>query len=113
MTKKDNIKIIRGSGFKSLDGSLVSVISMGDDGRSTVVPYGIECVPISIDSRCLQDVDIDKTFSYTFEILKYNSDGSGYEEQKFYKIEKALRDVPLNTIIEYLETHLKPILKLE
>lgn len=113
MTKKDKIKMIRGSGFKSLDGTLVSVISQGDDGHSLVVPYGIDCIPISIDSRCLQDVDINKAFTYEFRIEKSETNGEGYFEFKNYTIEKALRDVPIDTIIEYLEAHLKPILKLE
>ena len=106
------ISLIRGTGFKHLDGSLVTIVEQRDDGLTSVVPFGSkESIPIMIDSRCIQEVDKRESFTYEFRIEKYCSDG--YMEFKQFEISDAFRSVPLDTIIEYLETNLKPILRME
>jgi len=112
-----NISTIRGTGFKNLDGSLVTIMEQRDDGTVAVVPFGhTDFKPIIIDSRCIQQIDDRETYSYTFKISKhkYSKDNSSVEvESNTVEIPKALRDVPVATIIEYLTNHLQPLLKLE
>ncbi len=107
------ISLIRGTGFKNLDGSLVTIVEERDDGLTAVVPYGTNFVPILIDSRCIQDVDDKETYTYEIKLEKYKPDGSGLAYFKTIIIDNALRDVSLDTIAEYLESNLKPILTME
>ena len=100
--------IIRGTGFENLDGTLVTVAEVKGDGWTAVVPHGkLKSLPILVDSRCIQDVDLKETYDYKFEISK--SDGSSVT----YFIDNALRNVSLETVVEFLNSHLKPILKME
>lgn len=109
-----NVKLIRGSGFKHLDGSLVMIVETGDDGYVSVVPQGeTKSVPIKIDARCIQEVNIPRVVGYEFTIEKYEPNGDGYVEFKRYKIDDALRDVNLQTIVDFLDNNLKPLLRIE
>ena len=108
-----NVKMIRGSGFRHLDGSLVMVVDEGDDGYVSVIPHGENSVPIKIDARCIQEVNIPRVLCYEFRIGKSSADGEGYYEFKTYEIDDALRDVDLNVIVDFLDKNLKPILRLE
>ena len=113
MTK--NVWMVRGTGFKTLDGSLVTVIDHRGDGTVAVVPFGhTNFKPIIIDSRCIQSVDNKKTFKYEFKIWKSEEGNlAAMLESKSLIIPEALRDVSLDTIIEYITNHLQPLLKLE
>jgi len=114
MTKQ--VSIIRGTGFKNLDGSLVTIVEERDDGTSAVVPFGhIDFKPIIIDSRCVQKIDDKETFTYEIVVYKQQNDtGTILDlEKETLKIPNALRNVPVSTIIEYLTKHLSPLLKLE
>ncbi len=112
MAKK--VFIIRGTGFKNLDGSMVTIVEERDDGLIAVVPFGHkDFIPIIIDYRCIQEIDNKKTFTYEFHLAKFVPEGVERIETAVFEIPGALRDVPLETIIEYLNNHLKPLLKLE
>ena len=116
--KLKNVKTIRGSGFKHLDGSLVTVVDEGDDGYVSVIPYGEKSVPIKIDSRCVQEVNIQRVVSYEFHLVKYegdlgNEDNLKILQQHRYYIDDALRDVDLDVIVDFLDNNLKPILRME
>ena len=110
-----NVSVIRGTGFKNLDGTLASVVEERDDGLTSIVPFGTDKTkPILIDSRCVQKVDIDKTFTYEIVVLKSEDDKKESTlESRSIIIPKALRNVTIDTIIEYLNSHLAPILKME
>ena len=116
---KQQIALIRGTGFANLDGSLVTVVEVRDNGFTAVIPHGskIPLIPIEIDSRCIQEVGDVKKYAYTFVITKERYDEkSGMPlcvESKRVVIENAFRDTTLSTISEYLNSHLKPLLTME
>ena len=114
--KSKKIAIIRGTGFANLDGSLVTVVTEGD-GISCVVPFGTkDVIPISLDSRCIQKVDNNEKYSYKFTISKDRTPNGQLPtcmETKTIVIDDAFRNISLDIIVEYLNSHLKHILTME
>ncbi len=106
--------IIRGTGFKGLDGVLVEVSdkATGVDDYVFVYPKNQVVEPIMVQRKYLQDIPSDETYTYTFEICK-NSSIDGLIDTGVFEIDDAIRDASLGTIEEFILSHLKPILKME
>jgi len=105
--------IIKGTGL-SLDGQVVIVVE-------TVGDYSLVAPPISttdirntmVKTACLQPLENRQKVSYHITIQKTVIDPKGYTQISHMDIDNCLRDVDLETITEYLETNLTPILRME
>ncbi len=112
MDKK--LYIIKGTGL-ALDGQVVTVLEWQGDYAVVSPPNSKSDVQNTmIKKPCLQEVKADKTFMYQFTIKKINEDPSWPEmQERALQVHKCVRDVDLDTILEYLETNLTPILRME
>lgn len=108
--------IIRGTGL-SLDGSVVVVTKREGDYCVVSPPNSqLNIQSTMIHEKCLQAFEHgNKRWSYQFVINKHDSDKGDCppSDQTFFEIENCIRDVDLETIVEYLSTNLSPILRME
>ena len=107
--------IIKGTGL-SLDGTIVSVVKSEGDYCLVSPPNSkIELQTTMVHNKCLQPLDSDKNVTYTIIIGKAGQDDRGlnFSENIRITIENCGRDVSLETISDYIENNLTPILRME
>ena len=106
----ENLYIIQGTGF-SIDGVVVKVIKVEGD-YSLVSPPNLDGIEnIMIKTKCLRPFGEDRNITYTIEVVKY-LDNKRVEED-ILDIPNALRNIPVSTIVEFMDKNLVPILRME
>lgn len=106
----DKLYIIKGTGL-ALDGQVVQAV--GEEGDYVVVsPPNIhsETQNTMVKKVCLQQLANKGNFIYTIDI---EGRGEGSIESTTIQITNCPRNVSVDTIAEYLETNLTPILRME
>jgi len=110
-----NLYIIKGTGL-NLDGQVVSVIDQVGDYVIVSPPNSQDDVQNTmVKKACLQPFENFRKFTYEIVVYKKRQDSGTILdlEKETLTISNALRDVSLDTIIEYLSTNLTPILRME
>jgi len=110
--------IIRGTGL-NLDGQVVEIVE--DRGDYSVVSppnSNLEIQGTMVHKKCLQEIDnLKEKITYVVTINKYYGVFPNTIPNKNFGrnivITNALRDVNVETITEYLETNLSPILRMD
>jgi hypothetical protein len=108
--------IIRGTGLV-LDGTIVEVLS-------TVGDYSVVSHPSSeseventmVKTKCLQPLGQNPKVKYTIEVLKSYPEGGFYERTpigEIIDIDNCIRDVSVETILDFIKANLTPILRME
>ncbi len=110
--------IIKGTGL-ALDGQIVNIVDEGEGDYVVVSPpntySGVRNTMVK--RACLQEINEGgQTFMYQFTIRRLNEDpkGDGMDADiRTLNINKCIRNVDLGTILDYLESNLRPILRME
>jgi hypothetical protein len=110
---EDKLFIVRGTGFP-MDGSVVFVESVGDDGFCSVVPYNSPTSnsPIKIHNGYLQSIDMTEEFTYSFAIVKFDSKANVVDSEKF-EVKHTLKNVNASALAEFVSNTVSPLLKME
>lgn len=107
--------IVRGTGFRSFDGSVVTMCDdnpIGVDGYVSVHPHNNNDVePVVINKSYLQPIGESSPITYKF-IVQKRSELSEVETSEF-NIDGAIRDSSLSSIKEFIISNLQPILRME
>jgi len=107
--------IIRGTGFP-VDGSLVYINKEWEDGYVSVLLIKdnslFEPLSIKIHKKYLQLWKSVVQYSYSFTLEKHDEEGRCVESTNF-EINETIKNISLDTIKEYLELNLTPILRTE
>lgn len=116
---KQDLYVIRGTGFPGLDGTLVYIDDEGyrDDRYVTIVPYNPDQPPshtIKIDSRCLQKIDEQlRKFGYVIRVEKWSSDPSIQPlDSADVWFKDSVRNVTATSIATFIEDQLSPMLRM-
>ena len=107
--------MIKGTGL-NLDGSVVVVTKREGDYFVVSPPNStLDVQGTMVHEKCLQPFISDQKFTYEIIVYKkqQNSGTLLDLEKETLTISNALRDVSIDTIIEYLNTNLTPILRME
>jgi len=103
--------MIKGTGL-NLDGSVVVVTKREGDYCVVSPPNSkLNIQTTMVHKHCLQSFAGSKKFTYTIIVEKHSRGENG--ERRMVEIKNALRDVSIDTITEYLNTNLTPILRME
>lgn len=110
--KKDKLYIIRGTGL-SLDGQVVKVVEVVGD-YSVVSPPNLDSVHNTmVKTKCIQEIKDTSTYFYRIIVQRWKTDDPRNIDQLEVDIPNSIRNVRLETITEYLDTNLRPILRME
>lgn len=116
---KQDLYVIRGTGFSGLDGTLVRMEEEfeRDDRCVTVVPYNPDQPPshaLKVDRRCLQQIDEQlRRFDYVIRVEKWSSDPSLQAiEDTVISFKSSMRNVTAASIAEFIETQLSPMIRM-
>lgn len=104
--------IIRGTGL-SLDGTIVNITSdyIGEDGYVAVLPWkGVKIEPIMIKTKYLQEIDHKDEYTYKVYITKSNSVGEIIDSE-MVTISDTIKDIRIQSISEFIESNLRPLIK--
>lgn len=103
--------VIKGTGLV-LDGTIVTIVETVGD-YNVVSPPNLP-TPVSnimVKTKCLQPIGDVTPILYTFTVTKYEN--YKLPETQVLEIRNAIRNVDLNTIIEFLDKTISPILRME
>ena len=107
--------MIKGTGL-NIDGSVV-IVTKREGDYCVVSPPNIklDIQGTMVHEKCLQPFKSDQKFTYEFVLYKKRQDSGTILdlEKETLTVKNALRDVSLDTIVEYLNTNLTPILRME
>lgn len=106
----EKLYIIQGTGL-CVDGTVVKIVEVVGDYSIVSPPNLDDTKNIMIKNKCLRPFCENKPIVYTVEIVKYVDQKR--VDEGVLDIPRALRDVPISTILEYLESNLVPILRME
>lgn len=115
---KQDLYVIRGTGFLGLDGTLVYMDDADEGDRYvTVTPYNHD-LPAShtlkLDRRCLQQLD-DKLqkFSYVIRVEKWAGDYTMQPiDEAVVSFKHSVRNVTAASISTFIEDQLSPMLRM-
>lgn len=107
-----NLYIVRGTGL-SIDGSVVKIVEMVGEEYCIVSPPNLDedLRNVMVNIKCLQKINQTKNITYKIHITKVFEDLTSLSSELV--IDNCLRDAPLKIINEFLESNLKPILRME
>lgn len=108
---KKPLYIVRGTGLV-IDGTIVVIVeNMGDYSVISQPNLPTPTTNIMVKNKCLQEIGEVDPITYKFSITKYQN----YEnpETKEFHIDSAIRNVNLDTIIDFLDKTMTPILRME
>ena len=110
---RDKLFVIRGTGFP-IDGSVVSVDSVGDDGFCSVIPYNSteSGSSIKIHNGYLQSIDMTEEYTYSFAIVKFDGKANMVDSETF-EAKNTLKNVNASAIAEFVSNTVSPLLKME
>lgn len=115
---KDKLFVIKGTGLP-LDGSVVGVKGIVDiegDQFALVSPPNTpsDTQNTMVKRACLQPIG-SETYRYQITVRKFSEQPLDLAagETRTIPFDKCIRNVSIDTIVEYLETNLKPILRME
>lgn len=116
---KQDLYVIRGTGFLGLDGTLVHLEDEydGDDLHITVVPYNPNQPSnhsIKIDKRCLQRIDEQlRRYDYVIRVEKWSADPSMQAmDEAVMTFRDSVRNVTAQSIVTFIEDQLSPMLRM-
>lgn len=107
--------IIKGTGL-SLDGTVVNVSKRVGDYCVVSPPNTVlDIQGTMVHEKCLQLFSDDtQMWTYQFTVVKRNENPSCPDtETRSLQIHKCIRNTDLETILEYIDTNLRPILRME
>lgn len=109
-----HLYIIKGTGL-ALDGQVVNVVGDGEGDYVVVSPpntySGVENTMVK--RACLQEIADTPTHFYRVIVQKWETDNPMSISQLEIDLPNCIRNVKLDTIADYLETNLRPILRME
>jgi hypothetical protein len=103
--------IIKGTGY-SIDGTMVTIEHVGDDGFCSVTPlHGDKSTAIKIDQRCLQEVGDHPEHTYTFTVSKH--DRGCIDVTGGIKLQvNSIRDVSEESLLKFIKDNMEPFLRM-
>lgn len=110
---KKDLYIVRGTGM-AFDGVLVEIIDVEGDFVLVSPPHSKNAPKaIMVDRRYLQEVDDKTRYKYTFTITKVGDTDNSSDGSIMFTVDEAIRNVSLETIRDFINSNLSPILRMD